>query len=251
MNQVTIRIYGPLNDFLSATQRQVELRVSFAGPRSVKDLVEGIGVPHPEIDLILVNEESVPFEATVHDGDRIAAFPRFRTVEISEVTRVRPRPPAAVRFALDGHLGKLGRRLRLVGLDAVCPAGANDDALAGLATQDGRILLTRDRELLKRRIVTHAYFIRETDPHRQLVEVLQRYGPLAVKPFSRCLRCNSQLHAVSKAAVESILPSRTREHYRRFWRCSGCGHVYWQGTHWARLVRAVDAALAASRDHVA
>src|SRR5439155_154321 len=114
--------------------------------------------------LILVNKESVPFEATVHDGDYIAAFPRFHAVEISEVSRVRPRPPATVRFALDGHLGKLVRRLRLVGLDAVCPAGASDDALARLAVQDERILLTRDRELLKRRFVTHGYFIRETDP---------------------------------------------------------------------------------------
>src|SRR5438552_2357817 len=123
---VTIRIYGPLNDFLPATRRHVGLRVSFAGPRSVKDVVEGIGVPH-------------------------------------------------------------------------------------------------------------GCFIRETDPHRQLVEVLQRYGPLALKPFSRCLRCNSELRGVSKAAVEFVLPPRTREYYRQFWQCSVCGHVYWRGTHWTRL----------------
>jgi hypothetical protein len=251
MNQVTVRIYGPLNDFLRPGNRQAALPVRFAGARSVKDLIEGLGVPHPEIDLILLNGEPVSFESTVHDGDRIAAFPRFCTVEISEVTRVRPRPPAAVRFALDGHLGKLGRRLRLVGLDAICPAGASDDALARIAAHDGRILLTRDRDLLKRRIVTHGYFIRETDPHRQLLEVLQRYGPLALKPFSRCLRCNSELHAVSKAAVESILPPLTRDHYQRFQACNACGRVYWQGSHWPQLVRVVEAALAASHDHVA
>jgi uncharacterized protein with PIN domain len=243
MNRVTIRAYGPLNDFLRSAQRQVDVTVTFAGRTSVKDLLEGIGVPHPEIDLVLRNGESVAFDCIAHDGDRIAAFPRFHTMDIVPVTRVRSRPLASVRFVLDGHLGKLARRLRLVGLDAICPAGADDSALANLADREDRILLTRDRALLKRRVVTHGAFVRETDAHRQLVEVLQRFGPFEIVPFSRCLRCNSELREVPKSLVEILLPPRTRIEHHQFQRCSGCGRIYWQGSHWKRLARAIDAAL--------
>jgi uncharacterized protein with PIN domain len=225
--------------------------VSFAGGRSVKDAIESLGVPHPEIDLILLNGNPAPFDASARDGDRIAAFPRFYTIDISSTQHVRARPLVAIRFALDNHLGKLAKRLRLVGLDTACPATADDDALAATAAREARVVLTRDRELLKRRAVTHGYFVRETQPQRQLVEVLQRYGPLPVEPFSRCLRCNGELHDVPKAAVEAILPPRTREYYEHFRICEICERVYWQGSHWSRLQRLVDAALRESRGRVA
>jgi uncharacterized protein with PIN domain/sulfur carrier protein ThiS len=246
MPVATVRVYGPLNDFLPPARRQRPLSVQSAGSRSVKDLIESVGVPHPEIDLVLVNGEPAPFDRAVHDGDRVAVFPRFFAIDVSGVTRVRPWPPAAVRFLLDGHLGKLARRLRLVGLDALCPAVADDDVLAAHAAEDERILLTRDRELLKRGTVLHGYFVRETRPSRQLVEVLQRFGPLRLEPFSRCLRCNGELRPVPKAAVEARLPPRTRERYRDFVTCPGCGRVYWRGAHWNQLVRTVEAALEAA-----
>jgi uncharacterized protein len=249
MKQVTVRIYGPLNDFVPPAQRQVGFPVRFSGLRSVKDLIEGLGVPHPEIDLILVNGESVPFDYIVTDTDRIAVLPRFKSIDIAELTRVRAHPVATTRFVLDGHLGKLARRLRLVGLDAICPAGAGDDELADLAAREERILLTHDRELLKRRVVAHGYFVRGTHAHRQLVEVLQHFGPLALEPFSRCLRCNAELHEVSKTAIESALLPMTRENYDRFRACRGCGQVYWQGSHWKRLAHAVDAAIQETGDH--
>jgi uncharacterized protein len=249
MKQVTVRIYGPLNDFLPDAQRQVGFSVRFAGPRSVKDLIEGLGVPHPEIDLILANGQSVPFGYLVTDTDRIAVFPRFASLDIAEFSDVRARPLAMIRFVLDGHLGKLARRLRLVGLDAIYPAGASDDQLADLAVHEERILLTRDRELLKRGIVTHGYFVRGTHAHRQLVEVLQHFGPLMLQPFSRCLRCNAELREVSKSSVESALLPLTRQHYDRFQSCRGCGRVYWQGSHWARLAHVVDTAIQESGGH--
>jgi hypothetical protein len=250
MTEVTLRFYGPLNDFLPKKQRQLAFTVRFCGTRSVKDAIEGAGVPHPEIELVLRDGEPVPFDATVRNGDRIAVFPRLKTIDISSVENVRPHPLEMVRFVLDGHLGKLARRLRLVGLDAACPAGADDNTLAGIAARASRILLTRDRELLKRRIVTHGYFVRETEPDRQLIEVLQRYGPPVLEPFSRCLRCNGELRDVSKSSVEATLPPKTREHYERFQICGDCGRVYWQGAHWRRLLRAVDGALHESPGHV-
>lgn len=242
MTAVTVRAYGPLNDFLPARRRQVASRHRVDGQPSVKDLVESLGVPHPEIALILVNGASVGFDCAVHDGDRIAVFPVFMALDVGALSRVRPRPLEHIRFIADVHLGTLARRLRLAGLDTAYRADADDATLADLASQQERILLTRDRGLLKRGSVTHGYFIRETDPHRQLVEVLRRFGPLDLHPFSRCLRCNGTLREVAKSAVDGSLPPRTREHCARFEQCADCRRVYWKGSHWRRLTLAVEAA---------
>lgn len=238
---VSIRAYGPLNDFLPAHRRQVAWTHVLDRRAAVKDVLESAGIPHPEIDLILVNGASAPFELVVEPGDRIAVFPRFRTLDVESTTRVRVPPPALVRFVADVHLGKLARRLRLVGLDTAYDAGSDDADLAARAGRDDRILLTRDRALLKRSIVAHGYFVRETSANRQLVEVLRRFGPLELHPFSRCLRCNGELREVSKSSVDAALLPRTRKYYDRFHRCAGCGRIYWQGSHWQRLARAVDA----------
>jgi uncharacterized protein with PIN domain len=235
-------VYGPLNDFLRPERRQVTSSHAVDGHPSVKDVIERLGVPHPEIDLILVNGCSVPFGHVVRDGDRIAVFPRFAAIDIESVTHVRPLPLATVRFAADVHLGKLARRLRLVGLDTAYESGITDATLVDLAGREGRILLTRDQGLLKRRGVSHGYFVRETRPHGQLVEVLQRFGPADVQPFSRCLRCNGGLRQVPKSEVAESLPPRTRRHYDRFHTCDRCGRIYWRGSHWKRLQQAVDAA---------
>jgi uncharacterized protein with PIN domain/sulfur carrier protein ThiS len=247
MTHVTVRVYGPLNDFLPAAQRQVPIPAAFNGARSTKDLVESLGVPHPEIELIVVNGESAPFDRQVQDGDRVAVFPRFHVLDVAGVSRVAQEPGVRGAFVLDGHLGTLARRLRLLGLDVLYSAEATDDDLAALAARDERILLTRDRALFMRRIVSCGYFVRATDPDRQLIDVLQQFGPLPLHPFTRCLRCNGKLGDVPKSAVEARLPARTRVHYDRFQECSGCGRVYWQGAHWTRLVQSVERALGAAR----
>jgi uncharacterized protein with PIN domain len=244
MTEVTVRAYGPLNDFVPPHRRQVPWRHSVDGHPSVKDLVESLGIPHPEIDLILVNGASVAFDHIIRGGDRIAVFPQFMALDVTMLTRVRPLPLAVIRFVADVHLGKLARRLRLAGLDTAYRNDADDAALAEVADREGRILLTRDRGLLMRRAVTHGYFIRETNPHGQFVEVLRRFGPIDLQPFSRCLRCNHILHKVSKSAVDAALQPRTRAHYDQFETCSECGRVYWRGSHWKRLRRAIDAARA-------
>jgi uncharacterized protein with PIN domain/sulfur carrier protein ThiS len=242
MTGVTVRAYGPLNDFLPSRHRHVTSLHEVDGRRSVKDVLESLGVPHPEIDLILVNGVSVPFDYGVRGGDRIAVFPRFETFDIETLTRVRPRPLDPVRFVADVHLGKLARYLRLAGLDTAYQRDADDSTLAEVAGRERRMLLTRDQGLLKRRSVTHGYFVRETRPHRQFVEVLRRFGPLDLRPFSRCLRCNALLHGTAKSAVDGALLPRTREHYDQFEICTGCDRVYWKGAHWMRLKHAMDAA---------
>jgi uncharacterized protein with PIN domain len=244
MIEVTVRVYGPLNDFLPASHRQKPWTRAVQGHPSVKDLLESTGVPHPEIDLILVNGTSVAFDHPIQDGDRIAVFPRFLLFDIDTLTRVRPRPLDTTRFIADVHLGTLARHLRLAGLDTAYLPDADDAALADAADRERRILLTRDQGLLKRRSVAHGYFIRETHPRRQFVEVLRRFGPLDLQPFSRCLRCNGVLRDVAKSEVHAKLLPRTQQYYDHFQVCSGCGRVYWRGSHWKRLKQAIDAACA-------
>ena len=244
MTEVTLRAYGPLNDFLPAHRRQGPWLRVVDGHPSVKDVIERAGIPHSEIDLILVNGLSVGFDEIIRSGDRIAVFPRFVTFDIGAHTRVRARPLKPIRFLADVHLGKLARRLRLAGLDTAYDPDADDAALADLAAREGRILLTRDVGLLMRRSVTHGYFIRETHAQHQLVEVLRRFGPLDLRPFSRCLRCNDLLHEIPKSAVITSLLPRTRQHYHYFEMCNGCRSVYWKGSHWKRLKQAIDAACA-------
>jgi uncharacterized protein with PIN domain len=164
------------------------------------------------------------------------------TLDIGMLTRVRPRPLETIRFVADVHLGKLARHLRLAGLDTAYRPDADDASLADTSNRERRILLTRDQALLKRRAVAHGYFIRETHPRGQLVEVLRRFGPLNLRPFSRCLRCNDVLREAPKSAVDAALLPRTRQHFDVFEICSGCGRVYWKGSHWKRLKQAIDAA---------
>jgi uncharacterized protein len=244
VKQVTIRVYGPLNDFLPPGERQRDLACAFEGRASVKDVIERFGVPHPEIELVLVNGTSVGFERPAEDGDRVAAFPRFTTLDVAELTAVRPEPLAAVRFVLDGHLGRLARHLRLMGLDTAYRTDAGDEDLAAQSAAEDRILLTRDVGLLKRNLVRHGYFVRDTKPRRQLLEVLRRVEPLTLAPFSRCLECNAELRAASKSELDETLAPRTRLHFDEFQACPGCGRVYWKGSHWSRLSEVVRAVLA-------
>ena len=243
---MAVRLYGPLNDFVPVERRQVTSWYEVAGHPSVKDAIESLGVPHPEIELILANGAAAGFDYIVQDGDRIAVFPRFTAIDIGALACLRP-SPSTFRFVVDVHLGRLARHLRLLGLDTWYRADAGDAELAGVASREDRILLTRDVGLLKRRVVTHGRFIRETQPHRQLVEVLRGFTALPLAPFSRCMRCNTPLQEVAKMAVDAIIPPRTRDRHDRFTQCPGCGRVYWKGSHWTRLVAAMERAVEEAR----
>jgi hypothetical protein len=249
MATVTVRLYGALNDFVPATRRHAALGCTFAGTRSVKDLIEGLGVPHPEIDLVLVNGEVVGFAHLVHDGDRVAAYPLFERLDLGGVPRLVQPEPADPRFVADVHLGRLVAYLRLAGFDTGYDRRWTDVEIVDQAAAEDRTVLTRDVGLLMHRRVGRGYFVRETQPARQLVEVLRRFDlPARAAPFTRCLPCNGPLRPASKAEVEPLLPGHTRDLYRTFQRCAACGRVYWEGSHHARMTRLLETAfLAAER----
>lgn len=239
---IQIRFYAELNDFLPPAQRKTEIRHPLKQPASIKDTIEALGVPHTEVDLILVNGRSVDFDYAVQAGDRISVYPTFEALDIAPVTRLRPAPLREPRFVLDGHLGRLAAYLRLFGFDTLHRNDYDDPTLAAISADEQRILLTRDRRLLMRRQITRGYYVRATQPRQQLLEVLTRLDLLrSQRPFTRCLHCNGEIAAAPKAQVLSRLPPRTQEWYDEFWRCRACGKVYWKGTHYRRLQQLIAA----------
>ncbi len=244
--RVILRFYEELNFFLRPEQRKRDIAHAFSGRRSVKDLIESFGVPHVEVDLILVNGESVDFSYIVCDGDIISVYPEFETLSISNVQRLRPLPLREPRFVLDVHLEKLARRLRLLGFDVDFSRGRDDGELARIAERDKRILLSRDRQLMMRKIVSRGLYVRSTDPDGQVAEVLERLQLRDLcRPFTRCVACNGMIGKFdaddpgSRDAAAGIPPG-VRSWCREYYRCAGCGRIYWKGSHYERLIKRVE-----------
>lgn len=238
MKRAVFRFYAELNELVPRDRRGPEVEHEFRGEPSVKDVIESMGVPHTEVELVLGDGEPVDFSWRLRDGARVAVYPRFRSIDVGPLACVRPRLVGEPRFVLDGHLGRLARYLRMAGFDVRWDARAGDEELARLAPEEERVLVTRDRGLLKRRGVVHGYCVRSLEPTRQLAEVAQRFelAPLAA-PFRRCLVCNGLLESVAKRSVAEQVPPRVRERCDAFWRCGSCGKLYWEGSHVPRMER--------------
>lgn len=243
MPTITLRFYEELNDFLTQSRRKAPFEVTVAPHRTIKDIIESTGVPHTEVDLILANGVSVGFEYRPADSDMISVYPVFESLDISPVVRLRPSPLRHLRLIADVHLGKLTRYLRLLGFDVLYDNSLDDDDIVSVAKNEGRIVLTADRGLLKRSDVTHGYCVRSDDADQQLIEVLRRFDCASrTAPFSRCMKCNGLLEDVSKDEILEQLEPKTRKYYEKFRRCTGCGKIYWKGTHFERLHSLVSAA---------
>ncbi len=235
------RFYAELNDFLPAERRKAEFSHDFERRASIKDMIESFGVPHPEIELILVNGRSVDFSYLVRDGDRVSVYPVFECLDVSPVLRLRPTPLRKPRFVVDCNLGRLARYLRLLGLDCAYRNDFTDDDVATMSVEQHRIVLTRDRRLLHRKIISHGCFVRAVRPRDQAREVLARLDLYrSVKPFTRCTRCNAPLQRVQKSHIEHRLEPKTRRYYHDFLQCPGCGKLYWQGGHHARALKLIE-----------
>jgi uncharacterized protein len=240
------RFYADLNDFLSPGRRFTSFPHSLALPASVKDVIEAVGVPHPEVGVILVNGMPVEFAHIVHGGDRVSVYPEFRTLDVSPLPRLRP-SLHSFRFVLDGHLGRLATYLRMLGFDCSYETDCDDKQLAQISHDQQRILLTRDCGLLKRSAVVYGYFVRATEPNRQVVEVVKRFNlSSAASPFSRCLTCNSLLQAASKQSIIERLEPRTRQYHAEFQSCPECNRIYWAGSHYEHMQAFVQSILAES-----
>ena len=241
MYNVIIRFYEELNDFIAKNMRRCDYAFSFSGRRSIKDLIESFGAPHVEVDLILVNGESVDFSYIVNDGDRISVYPVFERLSIEGVTRLRPFPLRDPRFILDVHLRSLARRLRLLGFDVDYKDKRDDCELVEVSENTGRIILTRDRQLLKLRNVSRGMIIRNTDMYKQVVEVIERLDLKSqCMPFSRCIECNGMIRGISSEDDEFLrirnrIPEGVLCWCQGYSICASCDKIYWKGSHYDKL----------------
>lgn len=242
--EVEFRFYEELNDFLPSEQHKRSFNYAFEGTPSIKDAIEAIGVPHTEIDVILVDGRSVGFDYRLRGGERVAVYPMFETIDVSSIVRLRPRPLRVPRFVVDVHLGTLARYLRLVGFDAVWDNDFDDRTIIDIALREQRIILTRDRGILRHGRVTHGYWLRATDPVVQLAEVVRALDlTTQLEPYTRCLECNGLLAEIAAKEAAATVPEHVAATRCEFVRCRDCGRVYWQGSHQPRL----DAVIAVAR----
>jgi uncharacterized protein with PIN domain len=240
MYQIVLRFYEELNDFLPKERRKVRFAHTLTGKTSIKNVIESLGIPHTEVDLILVNQHSVDFAYVVQPGDDISVYPVFESFDISSITRLRATPLREIRFILDVHLGKLAVYLRFLGFDTLYRNDYSDETLAHISAEEKRILLTRDRNLLKRRIVTHGYYVRSTTPKQQLADILRRFQLSPAYPlFSRCPLCNTVLVSVAKEGLLRRLPLNTQTFYHQFYYCQHCDKPYWKGSHYQHMWRCI------------
>jgi len=235
---IRLRFHGDLPFFLPSKAATVNRQLS--EKTSIKDAIEACGVPHTEVDLILIDGQPVDFsrviassaDIDVHpiDSNRVTLFPENR-LQVRNI----------VVFVADGHLGKLVRDLRLLGIDIVYDRDAEDRQLLNISIAEGRALLTRDRRLLMHSVLRDGYYLRSQNPLEQTLEVLRRFDlATSLAPFSRCLRCNAPLEAVEKHTVVERLEPLTKLYYKQFRKCPGCGQIYWPGSHFETLQQRIE-----------
>ncbi|NJC94731.1 MAG: twitching motility protein PilT [Anaerolineales bacterium] len=229
MSEATFHFHGRLNDFLKRDQRDKAIVIAFRGQQSIKHLAESLGAPHPEIGRVQVNGREGSVNDITQDGDRVELHP------IADGCPIEP------RFLLDCHLGRLASLLRMLGFDCLYQNDYDDAQIAEIAGQEERILLTRDRRLLMRKVIRHGYCLRSLDSLEQLTEVLERFKLSgATQPFHRCIRCNHPLEPVEKEAIIERLEPLTRLYFDEFHICPACGQIYWKGSHYEKMLKLVE-----------
>ena len=238
-NSAAFRFYEELNDFLPRTKRKATFDYPFSGNPAIKNPIEALGIPHTEVDLILVNGQSVGFDYNLKEGDLVSVYPVFESIDISPIVKLRDTPLRNSIFVVDIHLGKLLRLLRLFGFD--CTSCDDDAKIVQISIQEKRIILTRDRQLLHRRDVTHGYCVRSTHPDIQIKEVLKRFDLYSqIKLFYRCTLCNEIIRPIAKSDILHRLPPKTRQNFNEFYFCPGCERIYWEGTHYKKLKNKIE-----------
>ena len=236
MAEAFFRFYEELNDFLPAEKQKNIFAHFFKERASIKDMIEALGIPHTEVDLILVNGESEDFNYVVQDKDRISVYPAFESLDIGKVSKVRPVPLREIKFVLDMHLGKLARLLRMFGFDTLYQKEYSPERILSVSLSEKRIIISKSRKLMKRRAVTHGYCLTSSDPEMQARLVLKRFDLFEnIHPFTRCLECNSLLEGIERDAVVNLVPPAVLEEHHEFKWCRKCEKVYWNGSHYQKM----------------
>lgn len=238
MTEITIIFHNYLREMLKKEQGATPSFLHrFDRKASLKDVIESLGVPHPLIGKLTVNDTAVGFDYILRHGDIVEAIPLTPPVNPLVPTILRPEPLDRFAFVVDVNVGKLAIYLRTLGFDTVYDSSCRDFQLATIAHDQKRILLTRDTSLLKRKIIMHGYLPREEKPFRQILEIVRLYDlGSRFKPLTRCIPCNGLLVPVTKNAVLPRLEPLTRKYYHSFHICPACNRIYWAGSHQEKIV---------------
>jgi uncharacterized protein len=235
---ISILFDKALRFFLKRSHREDPIDRAVDYKTSAKDVIEACGVPHPEVDLILVDGQSVGFGYQIRGHSRVEVFPYSPGHD--PASRLQERGIEA--FVADGHLGKLARDLRLLGIDVLYDNTAADRDLLMIIRMTGRALLSRDRRLLMHGAIKNGFFPRSQQPLEQTLEVIRRFELSSkLAPFTRCLRCNGILNPAPKESVLGRLQPLTKLYYSDFSQCALCGQTYWRGSHIEKLQKRVRA----------
>jgi uncharacterized protein with PIN domain/sulfur carrier protein ThiS len=231
MPKAILRFYEELNDFLPRHRQKIDFEVEIKGKRAIKDMIEALGVPHTEIDLILVNGKSVDFKYILQDGDRISVYPVFDCLNIEDVTRLRKRPLRRTKFTADVNLGNIVKYMRALGLDVYFGPSLSTRGIIEISKKENRIILTKNRNLLKFKEITQGILIRPGTTEEQIRKIIDYLDiKNRVKPFSRCLCCNKMLKNVPKGRITDRIPPKTKAFCNGYFYCKSCGKIYWKGT---------------------
>jgi len=242
MPTLELRFYEELNDFLPPHRRKRSYERDFPDNCTVGDVIEAEGVPLESVELVVAGGHGVGLDYVPAAGERVAIYPVFEAFELNGLRRIHNRPLRQPRFVADAHLGKLAEYLRMIGFDTLFRNDFSDDELVRLSSEQERIVLSRDKGLLNRAAVTRGYFVNSTYPPEQIEEVLERFDLYGLmRPLSRCIKCNGELERVDKSEIIGRLQPATARHHRYFWQCTGCGRVYWKGSHYTRMRRRIAA----------
>jgi uncharacterized protein with PIN domain/sulfur carrier protein ThiS len=238
VNLANIRFYDTLNDFLPEKQRNYSIPVKFKGRQSIKHIIESLGIPHPEVDTIRVNNQPVNLSYILKDKDHVEVYPWQDHVDLFAKYNIEP------RFILDNHLGKLATYMRIMGIDTLYNNAYHDDEIVNIIKINERILLTRDRRLLMRREIRMGYCVRQDNPKDQIIEIMDKFRlKKLIVPLNRCLICNHKLEPTEKLSIIHRLEPLTKLYYEEFHRCPQCNQLYWKGSHYEHmldLVKQVD-----------
>jgi hypothetical protein len=241
MKSATFRFHGSLNDLLSTAQRNTPVIYSFDDLPAIKHAIETIGVPHTEVDVILVNGVPVDFFYSLDDNDRVEVHPVKAPKLFPPSWSLTPVQVTPEKFILDVHLGKLAKALRLFGFDSLYENNYDDRMIVGVSETENRIVLTRDRNLLKHRSVSVGCWIRSQFAEMQLMEVINRYDLKSkFQFFKRCVECNGMIESVTKASVLHLLLPKTILYYDDFFQCTNCQRVYWRGSHYQYMQKFIE-----------
>ncbi|WP_190012921.1 Mut7-C RNAse domain-containing protein [Streptomyces lucensis] len=232
--EIHVEVASELAVFVPHDRRGGTRPLAVDGVSTLGHVVESLGVPLTEVGALVVDGAEVPVSHIPAHGESVAVRPVVRPQRV---------PGAPLRFLLDVHLGTLARRLRLLGVDTAYEStDIGDPALAARSAAERRVMLSRDRGLLRRRELWAGAFVYSTRPEEQLDDVLDRFAP-GLHPWTRCTACNGLLEQATKEEVADQLKGGTQRSYDVFARCTRCGRAYWKGAHHDQLEAIVERAL--------